>query len=30
MSGQDDDWKEKIIAVADRIRHVEHFDEPER
>lgn len=30
LSGQDDDWKEKIIAVADRIRHVEHFDEPER
>ena len=28
LSGQDDDWKEKIIEQADRIRKIEHFDEP--
>ena len=26
LNAQDDDWKEKIIAQADRIRHLEHFD----
>ena len=29
LSGQDDDWKEKIIEQADRIRKIEHFDTPE-
>ena len=29
LSAEDDQWKEKIIATADRIRHIEHFDEPE-
>ncbi len=24
LNAQDDDWKEKIIAYADRIRHMEH------
>ena len=28
LSGQDDDWKEKIIEQADWIRKIEHFDEP--
>ena len=26
LNAQDDDWKEKIIAYAERIRHVEHPD----
>ena len=26
LDAQDDDWKEKILAQADRIRHLEHFD----
>ena len=28
LYAQDDDWKEKIIARADQIRKLEHFDEP--
>ena len=27
LEAQDDDWKEKIIAQADRIRKLEHFDD---
>ena len=27
LDAQDDDWKEKILAQADRIRKMEHFDE---
>ena len=26
LDAQDDDWKEKILTQADRIRHLEHFD----
>ena len=26
LDAQDDDWKEKILAQADRIRRLEHFD----
>ena len=29
LSGPDDEWKEKIIAYAARIREIEHFDKPE-
>lgn len=29
LNSQDDDWKEKILACADRIRHLEHFTVPE-
>ena len=29
LNSQDDDWKEKILEEADRIRKIEHFDEPE-
>ena len=29
LNAQDDDWKEKIIEQADRIRKIEHFDVPE-
>ena len=28
LFAQDDDWKGKIIARADQIRKLEHFDEP--
>ena len=27
LNSQDDDWKEKILEEADRIRKIEHFDE---
>ena len=30
LNAQDDDWKEKIIEQADKIRRLEHFDEPEK
>ena len=29
LNSQDDDWKEKIIEQADRIRKIEHFSAPE-
>ena len=29
LNSQDDDWKEKILEQADRIRKIEHFDDPE-
>ena len=29
LNSQDDDWKEKIIEQADRIRKIEHFGDPE-
>ena len=29
LSSQDDNWKEKIIEQADRIRKIEKFDDPE-
>ena len=29
LNSQDDNWKEKIIEQADRIRKIEHFDGPE-
>ena len=29
LNSQDDNWKEKIIEQADRIRKLEHFDIPE-
>ena len=29
LNTQDDNWKEKIIEQADRIRKIEHFDVPE-
>ena len=29
LNSQDDNWKEKIIEQADRIRKIEHFDDPE-
>ena len=28
LNSQDDNWKEKIIEQADRIRKIEHFDDP--
>ena len=29
LNSQDDNWKEKIIEQADRIRKIEHFGDPE-
>jgi hypothetical protein len=30
LNAQDDNWKEKILEQADKIRRLEHFDEPEK
>ena len=30
LNAEDDHWKEKILEQADRIRHIEHFDVPEK
>ena len=30
LNAQADNWKEKILEQADKIRRLEHFDEPEK
>jgi hypothetical protein len=30
LNAQDDEWKEKILDYAEKVRHIEHFPEPEK
>ncbi len=30
LNAQDDEWKEKILEYAEKVRHIGHFPEPEK